>query len=140
LNLTRRDFEYLAAVYAEEGEGIARLYRIAERLGVKLPSARKAMKELEALGLVARFPGRGYKLTEEGKKVYHKFLWKHRILETYLCRFLCFTPDEACECASRFDAYVPEEVVSRMCTLMGHPSFCPHGRNIPHIPHGGEEE
>lgn len=140
MHLTKRYLEYLAAVYAEECEGIARLYRIAERLRVKLPSAHKTLKELENLGLVLRLPGRGYKLTDEGREVYRKFLWKHRILETYLCRVLNFSPEEACECASRFDAYIPEEVVGRMCELMGHPSSCPHGYEIPHVEHGGERE
>lgn len=140
MRLTKRYLEYLVAVHAEEYEGIARLYRIAERLGVKLPSARKTLKELETLGLVLRFPGRGYKLTRAGKEVYRKFIWKHRILETYLCRFLNFSPEEACECASHFDAYIPEEVIGRMCELMGHPPSCPHGYEIPHVDHGGEEE
>ncbi|RLE74922.1 MAG: metal-dependent transcriptional regulator [Thermoprotei archaeon] len=139
MELTRRNFEYLAAVYEEEVDGITRLYKIAERLNVKPPSARKALKDLEFAGYVERLPGRGYRLTNEGKVVYLKFLWKHRILETFFCRILGFSPDEACRSVACFDAYVPESVIARMCEILEHPVNCPHGFNIPHFPHRGDD-
>ncbi len=133
---TKRDIEYLRAVLEEERErGEARLKDVASRVGVRPPTALEALRKLEDMGYLSHEHRRGYKLTEKGLRLCEEAIRKHRIIETYLVFFLGYNPDAACRYASRFDIYVPLDVVDRMCELLGHPDKCPHGMPIPPCSH-----
>jgi len=104
---------------------------IAKVLGVKAPSVIDMIKKLSSMGIVKYTPWRGVKLTELGLEEYRKLIRKNKIIETYLHRVFGLDLDEACECTSKFDLYVPQKVINAMCACLGHPRRCPHGDEIP---------
>jgi len=132
MHLTRRELEYLKAL-AEltEKNSRARLKDIANRLGVEPPSALEALRRLAGKDLVDYKYRKGYRLTEKGAKEAEALIRKHRVLETYLVRELGLPVEKACRKVREFDAFIPSDIVDKMCSKLGHPRCCPHGRPIP---------
>lgn len=104
---------------------------IAKVLEVKAPSVIDMIKRLASIGIVEYTPWKGIKLTEKGLKEYRMLIRKYKILETYFNKVLGIDLDEICECVSKFDVYVPSNIINAMCACLGHPKRCPHGEEIP---------
>ncbi|HDJ89568.1 MAG TPA: metal-dependent transcriptional regulator, partial [Thermoprotei archaeon] len=105
---------------------------ISRKLNIARSTVVPMIRRLANKGLVNYIYHRGSKLTERGKNVVEKYFWSHRILETFLVKYLKMNVDDACCYAKKFDLNVPYEVVSGLCELLNHPKCCPHGRPIPH--------
>ncbi len=70
-------------------------------------------------------------LTKTGRDKAALILRSHRIAERLLHDILGVS-DEVFELgACQFEHFVNEEIVSSICTLLGHPISCPHGKTIP---------
>ncbi len=130
--LSRRDIEYLLAVYEIEcDDGLVRTVRLAKRMKVSPSTATSALRRLSNLGLIEFTPRRGARLTNEGRKVVLEILWRHGVVERLLTH-VGLTIDEACEVAFRIQHLMPKEALIKICKYLGHPSRCPHGYEIPH--------
>ena len=71
------------------------------------------------------------KLTEKGLKTAQNLVRLHRLAERMLSDLLETSDDEVERSACRFEHIISEEVEEAICTLLGHPTTCPHGRRIP---------
>jgi len=71
-------------------------------------------------------------LTETGKKESLKIIRRHRLAERLLHDVLDMENNESMESqACDFEHILNSEVTDSICTLLGHPRFCPDGRPIP---------
>lgn len=110
---------------------------LAMMAGVKMPTAVEVVKKLEEMELVYRKPWGPIKLTEKGMKVAERIVFRHRIIETYLSKFLELDHEIAC-CQASLMEEIDDTVVYAMCSKLGHPCECVHGRRIPHFSHESE--
>ncbi len=125
--------DYLATIYRlEEAYGIARTTKIAEELDVTPATAAKMLSKFEKMGLVERDKYRGARLTEEGRKIAIKAVWKHRVCEYFLKTFFKL-PLTKLHIYAHIMEHLPEEVVEQMYELVGRPSCCPHGNPLPGV-------
>ena len=87
-------------------------------------------EELIQLGLAAQ-SGPGLVLTANGRPQAARAVRRHRLAERLLADVL--TAEEAMvdEHACRFEHVLIDGLDESICTLLGHPRFCPHGRPIP---------
>ncbi len=85
------------------------------------------MKELHELGYV---DDKG-NLTEIGIERARKIIRLHRLAERLLHDVLSASEGEVESSACKFEHFISEEVEQAICTLLGHPDVCPHGREIP---------
>ncbi len=69
--------------------------------------------------------------TETGKERAKLIIRRHRIAERLLNDVLEMRGDEFERGACQFEHFVNEEIVASICTLLGHPTVCPHGKKIP---------
>lgn len=72
--------------------------------------------------------------TVDGEKQYKTFIRRHRLAERLLVDILGITldRDEKTEGpACQMDHSLPDDVADSICTLLGHPTKCPHGHPIP---------
>ena len=69
--------------------------------------------------------------TETGKKRAMQIIRRHRIAERLLNDVLEMRGDEFERGACQFEHFVNEEIIASICTLLGHPAVCPHGKKIP---------
>jgi len=70
-------------------------------------------------------------LTESGIERAKKIIRLHRLAERLLHDVLRASETEVESSACKFEHVISEEVEEAICTLLGHPSVCPHGREIP---------
>lgn len=131
---------YLRRIYVKtvEENGETSSGELAMMAGVKMPTAVEVVKKLEEEGFVYRKPWGPIKLTEKGVEVAEKIIFKHRVIETFLSKFLDLDCESACYQASLMEE-VDDTVVYAMCSKLGHPCECIHGRKIPHFLHEGEK-
>ncbi len=88
------------------------------------------LEQLEADGLVLR-EGARILFTAEGKERARGVVRRHRLTECLLTFVLKLPEDKAHDIACDMEHILPPEMVSSICTLLGHPSHSPSGKAIP---------
>ena len=71
------------------------------------------------------------KLTEKGRDAARQIIRRHRLAERLICDVLGARVEDSEEAACEFEHIIAEGITSSICTLLGHPRFCPHSRPIP---------
>ncbi len=90
----------------------------------------QVLAELQKRNLVAKREGK-VKLTEKGHNSARDIVRRHRLAERLMVDVLDMGPEEIEKPACEFEHLLSEEVTERICTLLGHPRECPHGKPIP---------
>ena len=80
---------------------------------------------------LAEFDGEKYTLTDSGMKAGKSVVRRHRLAERLLQDVLAVGPRHIEEDACRFEHVLQDEVDEKVCILLGHPRYCPHGKPIP---------
>jgi DtxR family Mn-dependent transcriptional regulator len=127
LNLTESAEETLAQLWAaEEDEGVADLppREIADE------DREAALRQLREAGMIEDGPG-AVLLTEAGKAVGASIIRRERLAERLLTDILDLGESQVAETACKFEHLLRRGIDDRICTLLGHPRFCPHGSPIP---------
>ena len=70
-------------------------------------------------------------LTAEGRRAAAQAIRRHRLAERLLADVLCTEERLIDEQACRLEHSLLDGLSDSICTLLGHPQFCPHGRPIP---------
>jgi DtxR family Mn-dependent transcriptional regulator len=70
-------------------------------------------------------------LTETGKSRARAIIRRHRLAERLLHDVLEVSDDVFERGACQFEHFINEEIITSICTLLGHPAVCPHGKIIP---------
>jgi DtxR family transcriptional regulator, Mn-dependent transcriptional regulator len=127
----RKVEELLETVYTErelgrhEAEGI--LSRAGEHAGER---GAGDFRELEAMGLV-RLDGPRVALTETGERRAGGVVRRHRLAERLFRDLLDVSEGTMESQACEFEHILSPEATDSVCTLLGHPPTCPHGKAIP---------
>jgi DtxR family Mn-dependent transcriptional regulator len=90
-------------------------------------------EELDVLdrdGLVSR-DGATVRLTAAGEALAADVVRRHRLTEVLLSTVLGLGAERASEIGCMVEHDIRPEMVDAVCTLLGHPSCCPHGDPIP---------
>jgi len=77
------------------------------------------------------FDGDRIHLSESGKEIAVRTVRRHRLAEMLLFSLLGIDRDLASQIACTVEHGIREEMLEGVCTLLGHPDACPHGRPIP---------
>lgn len=89
-----------------------------------------ALKQMEREGLVQRTGSEIY-FTEEGEKAAEEIIRRHRLAERLLNDLFQLEHKHYEQMACEFEHILNPEVTESVCTFLGHPPTCPHGRPIP---------
>lgn len=127
----KRDKESFKRRYSDDlmREG-RREHRKKFRHGYKSRLSDEVLDELESRGLIVMDNGE-IRLTKEGRRDARNIVRRHRLAERLFTDILDMSEDEVETPACEFEHLLSEEVTDRICTLLGHPSECPHGMPIP---------
>jgi DtxR family Mn-dependent transcriptional regulator len=129
---TSRAEEILEHVWTEREEGRdAAAGILAASASEHAPDARTAdLQDLAAAGLV-RLAADRVLLTPEGEARARDVVRRHRLTER-LFRDLLDLGERTMEAqACEFEHILSREATDSVCTLLGHPPTCPHGKPIP---------
>jgi DtxR family Mn-dependent transcriptional regulator len=87
-------------------------------------------KELQYLGLIHNGNG-AWKLTPRGSLEASRAIRRHRLGERLVADILRSEEHQMEEQACRLEHALIDGLDESICTLLGHPAFCPHGNPIP---------
>ena len=107
--------------------------RLEERKEVAEPGALRDSDELgslESQGLV-KVTKEGLKLTERGREEGRQCIRRHRLAERLLHDILDSEEAELHAASCKFEHGLHRGLEERVCTILGHPKTCPHGKPIP---------
>lgn len=116
---------------SEEAENVLREIWMSGESGKEVDAASfdpETVDELKKEGFVEVKNGK-LVFTPEGRKKAEKIVRLHRLAERVLSDILGIKDVE--EHACRFEHLIDDEAEEAICTLLGHPQICPHGRAIP---------
>lgn len=91
---------------------------------------RDSIQELVSKDLVT-LEGEEIRFTESGELAASGIIRRHRLGERLFADVLGMSIDKIEEAACTFEHAVVPEVTEGLCTLLGHPRECPHGKSIP---------
>jgi DtxR family Mn-dependent transcriptional regulator len=128
----RRQEEILESVYTERERGSDEANAILAHPGAAhAPDARaEDLRELEEGGYV-RLEGARVRLTAEGEQRAKGVVRRHRLTERLFHDILLMGEEATERQACEFEHILSPEATDSVCTLLGHPPTCPHGKPIP---------
>ncbi len=94
------------------------------------PPDNPEVEELLRLGFV-KYEGKNLILQGQGLREAESVVRRHRLAERLMADVLDIQGNILEENACRFEHLLREEVEENVCTLLGHPRECPHGKPIP---------
>ncbi len=97
---------------------------------VPVPDSEKAVENLVQEGYIRREDSRII-LTASGEAYAEQVIRRHRLAEVLLMQVLEMEEGRADASACQFEHILSAEVTDRICTFLGHPPVCPHGKPIP---------
>lgn len=88
------------------------------------------LKEMENKGWILISEGR-LRLTESGYQQAQQMIRRHRLAERLFVDIIDTKEEFLEEAACHTEHILKEGIDEKVCTLLGHPTTCPHGRPIP---------
>jgi DtxR family Mn-dependent transcriptional regulator len=121
---------YLKAIWyiREQGEEV-KVSSIAKVLNIRQPSVVEMLQKLNDISLVRYQKGSLVQLTMEGNKIGKQMIRNTRLLEVLMKDALRMEIDEEMVCG--IEHHMKNIFTDALCTLLSHPSKCPHDYDIP---------
>lgn len=116
--------EHLWIMTQEMGQDIVSLKEI------KTAGDAPEVKELLSLKYI-NVSNDGISLKREGMKEAENTIRRHRLAERLMVDVFDLKKSIMEDNACRFEHLLHKDVEESICTLLGHPRFCPHGKQIP---------
>lgn len=126
--MTEQQDEILEAIWTSSENKKFCLTDIREKCQVKFTS--EDLAELERDGLVV-LEGDRILFSSTGEKKAKDIMRRHRLAEVLTSSILRLKNSEMEKVACQVEHYLHPEVETSICTLLGHPKFCPDGKPIP---------
>jgi DtxR family transcriptional regulator, Mn-dependent transcriptional regulator len=127
MKLTDKAEEILESLWIEseeKGRGFAELDQMV------IESSDPAYQELASRALVEIKGGRIY-FRPEGREEGRKTIRRHRLAERLMMDVLNIRGENGDMKACQFEHLLNEGVDTKVCTMLNHPTTCPHGKPIP---------
>jgi DtxR family Mn-dependent transcriptional regulator len=123
--------EYMEALVMLEQDGtrVASVSEVARRLRIKPPSVVQMLSRLAKRGLVAYQKGEGARLTAKGRRIGNRMVRNGRLMEVFITDVLKMPLD--IRVAHTLEHGMTDPFADALCTLLRHPTACPHGYPIP---------
>ncbi|MFQ5791882.1 MAG: metal-dependent transcriptional regulator [Acidobacteriota bacterium] len=124
--------EVLEALWTESERGATRREDLARVAHVQLTE--ELLGELKARALVDSRPDGSFQFTDAGRERARGIIRRHRLAERLVRDILGVAVEEMEANACEFEHVLSPGITESICTLLGHPAQCPHGRPIPEGP------
>ena len=132
LNYSTSEENYIKAIFHLQGEdGTVTTNELAGELQTRPASVTDMMKKLKGKKLLHYQPYRGFRLSNDGKKVALGIIRRHRLWEYFLSEKLKFSWDEVHEVAEHLEHVSSKKLIDKLDEFLGFPRVDPHGDPIP---------
>ena len=126
--IERRYDEVLVQMWALEEDG-----RVPEAARVRIPDVvdnRRTLQGMAESGLIHE-PGVTLEFTPRGRAHARDLVRRRRLAEVLFSSAMRLPDPEVEVAACRMEHIIDPEVTNSICSFLGHPRSCPHGRAIP---------
>ncbi|MBI5575639.1 MAG: metal-dependent transcriptional regulator [Deltaproteobacteria bacterium] len=120
--------EILELIWTLREENCSSKRRLLERSEEERPEG--ILEELRAAGLVDAAED-DIRLTQAGEERARGIIRRHRLAEVLLQNLFDLDPFQMESSACKFEHILTTQVTDSVCSFLGHPPVCPHGRAIP---------
>ncbi|HEU5359948.1 MAG TPA: metal-dependent transcriptional regulator [Candidatus Deferrimicrobiaceae bacterium] len=120
--------EILELVWTLREEGRATRSQVLRRTEEEEPE--RLLDELVEAGLLES-SGEEVRLTRPGEERARVIIRRHRLAEVLLNNLFDLDNHQVESSACKFEHILTKTVTESVCTFLGHPPVCPHGRPIP---------
>ena len=120
-HLTPESDDFLEKLYTSEVEGETERYPCGDD---------RVIGELLRQGSIKKERGR-WALTRDGKREAERCVRRHRLAERLMHDLIDIRGAKAEAAACEVEHSLHHGIAEHVCTLLGHPKNCPHGRPIP---------
>lgn len=120
--------EMLELIWTEREAGSVQKFNLLTKL--EDPDAEGVLHELGRRGLV-NIEGGKVEFLPPGAELASLVIRRHRLAEVLLSEVLKVGVWQAESTACQFEHMLDSDVTDRVCTFLGHPPTCPHGKGIP---------
>jgi DtxR family Mn-dependent transcriptional regulator len=120
--------EALELLWELKEEDISQIKRF--RLNSDDPDVDFLINSLSEEGLVT-LSEESIRLTEKGEKLAEALIRRHRLAERLFKDVFDLSDPLVHEDACKMEHILSEELTDSVCTFLGHPTTCPHGKPIP---------
>jgi DtxR family Mn-dependent transcriptional regulator len=120
--------EYLETLWSLREEGRQELAHIKEAVG-ETEASHLLLSLMENRWV--KVEGERFQFEPEGELRAAQIVRRHRLAERLLHDVLDMGADQVEEDACRFEHILSPDATESICTFLGHPQTCPHGRPIP---------
>jgi DtxR family Mn-dependent transcriptional regulator len=121
--------EVLEALWTLEEKGQGTLDDISREAATEV--TQELLEALRQQNLINIEDGQRFRLAKPGRKLAEQIIRRHRLAERLICDALGARVDDSEDAACEFEHVLAEGITNSICTLLGHPRYCPHGKPIP---------
>jgi DtxR family Mn-dependent transcriptional regulator len=121
--------EVLEAVWTLEEKGESTIENVNRHASTEVSN--QLLETLRAEKLILIEGGGRIRLLPEGREAAEPIIRRHRLAERLICDVLGSQVEDSEAAACEFEHLLAEGITSSICTLLGHPRFCPHNKPIP---------
>ena len=113
-----------------EGAEISDLRIHIQKTNIENGELEEMLSHLGALGFLEKLNG-NVRFTSIGFKLAKNLVRRQRLAERLFNDILDIKEEEILRQACKFEHVISKDVEEAICTLLGHPTECPHGKPIP---------
>jgi DtxR family transcriptional regulator, Mn-dependent transcriptional regulator len=121
--------EVLEVVWTLEEQGAATVDQVISAANIS--ASESLIQQLGNQGLIAVEESGRIRLLSDGKRMAEQIIRRHRLAERLICDVLGASVDDIEAAACEYEHLLAEGITNSICTLLGHPRFCPHNKPIP---------
>jgi len=121
--------EVLEAVWTLQEQESATIEKVLHNAATKVSEALLTM--LSGDGLITVDDAGRVRLLPKGRQLAEQIIRRHRLAERLICDVLGSQVEESEAAACEYEHLLAEGITNSICTLLGHPRYCPHNKPIP---------
>jgi len=121
--------EVLEAVWTLQEQEEATVEKVIRNADADV--SKKLLDTLSRDGLLSIDDAGRVRLLPKGREMAEQIIRRHRLAERLICDVLGSHVEESEVAACEYEHLLAEGITNSICTLLGHPRYCPHNRPIP---------
>lgn len=127
--ITEEIAEVLETVWTLQEQEAATLDNVVRNTDIAVDEG--FLHKLKEDGLLVVEEANRVRLLPRGRKVAEQIIRRHRLAERLICDVLGSKVEDSEAAACEYEHLLAEGITNSICTLLGHPRYCPHHKPIP---------
>jgi DtxR family transcriptional regulator, Mn-dependent transcriptional regulator len=121
--------EVLESLWTLQEQNAATVEKLISSAGI--PVSEGLLETLSRDGLLTVDDTKGIRLLPKGRDMAERIIRRHRLAERLICDVLGSHVEDSEAAACEYEHLLAEGITNSICTLLGHPRYCPHNKPIP---------